>query len=82
MLGLDEAAAFFGGSMTGASTCRRVVRQIIHAVRIAFNRWLFEARPALNMSCQDKGMPSRAARGDWKLGRTVIGERYGARNAW
>ena len=27
MLGLDEAAArFFGGSMTGASACRRVVR--------------------------------------------------------
>ena len=25
MLGLDEATAFFGGSMTGASTCRRVV---------------------------------------------------------
>ena len=25
MLGLDEAAAFFGGSIIGASTCRRVV---------------------------------------------------------
>ena len=25
MLGLDEAAAIFGGSITGASTCRRVV---------------------------------------------------------
>ena len=35
--------------------------------RIAVNRWLFEARPALNMTCQDKGMPSRAARGDQKL---------------
>ena len=26
MLGLDEAAAFFGGSMIGASACRRVIR--------------------------------------------------------
>ena len=25
MLGLDEAVAFFGGLVTGASTCRRVV---------------------------------------------------------
>ena len=58
MLGLDEAAAFFGGSMDGASTYRRVGR-IIYAVRIAVNRWLFDARPALNMPCQDKGMPSR-----------------------
>ena len=35
MLGLDEAAAIFGGSMTGASTCRRVVPVNIYAVRIA-----------------------------------------------
>ena len=34
-----------------------------YAVRTAANRWFFTARPALNMSCQDKGMPSRAARG-------------------
>ena len=33
MLGLDEAAAFFGGSMTGASTCRRMVRVNYYAVR-------------------------------------------------
>ena len=39
-----------------------------NAVHIAVNRWLFEARPALIMPCQDKGMPSRAARGDRKLG--------------
>ena len=35
----------------------------IYAIRIAVNRWFFTARPALNMSCQNKGMPSRAARG-------------------
>ena len=33
------------------------------AVRIAVNRWFFTARLALNMPCQDKGMPSKAARG-------------------
>ena len=32
MLGLDEAAAFFGGSMTGASGCRRMVWAKYHAV--------------------------------------------------
>ena len=36
--------------------------------RKAVNRWLFEAKTALNMPCQDKGMPSRVARGDRKLG--------------
>ena len=35
----------------------------IYAVRIAVNRWFFTARPALNIPCQDKGMPSRVARG-------------------
>ena len=34
----------------------------IYAVRIAANRWFFTARPS-NMPCQDKSMPSRAARG-------------------
>ena len=46
---------------------------------MAVNRWLFEARPALNMSCQDKGMPSRAARGDRKLKMNGVGERHGAK---
>ena len=35
----------------------------IYAARIAVNHWFFTARPALNLPCQDKGMPSRAARG-------------------
>ena len=43
-------------------------RQIIYAVRIAVNRWLFEAWPALSRPCQGKGMPSRAAEGDRKSG--------------
>ena len=63
MLGLVEAAAFFGGSISGASTCRRVVPANYYAVRMAVNHRLFEARLALNMPCQNKGMPSRAARG-------------------
>ena len=33
----------------------------IYAIRIAVNRYLFEAGPALNMPCQDKGMRSGAA---------------------
>ena len=32
MLGLDEAAAFFGGSMTGNSACRRMVPAKCYAV--------------------------------------------------
>ena len=39
-----------------------------NAVRIAVIRWFLAAKPALNTPCQDKGMPSRAARGDRKLG--------------
>ena len=35
----------------------------IYTVRIAVNRWFFTAGPALNMPCQEKDMPSRAARG-------------------
>ena len=42
--------------------------QNIYTVRIAVNRWLFEAKPVLNISCQDNGMPSKATRGDRKLG--------------
>ena len=33
MLGLDEAAALFGGSMTGESACRRMVPAKCYAVR-------------------------------------------------
>ena len=43
-------------------------RHIMYAVRIAVNSWFLTARPALNMPCQAKGMPPRAARGDRKLG--------------
>ena len=69
MLGLDEAAASFGGSMIRDSKAfRSGYGRNIYAVRIAVNHWLFEARPALNMLCQDKGMPSRATRGEWKIG--------------
>ena len=32
MLGLDEAAAFFGGSMAGESACRRMVPAKCYAV--------------------------------------------------
>ena len=51
----------------GSKTCRRR-RRNIYTVRIAVNRWFLTARPALNMPCQDKGMSSRAARGDRKSG--------------
>ena len=46
-------------------------RRIIYAVHIAVNRWFFTARPTLNIPCQDKGIPSRAARGDRKSGANV-----------
>ena len=42
--------------------------QSIYAIRIVVNRWLFEARPVLNMACQDKGVSSKATRGDRMLG--------------
>ena len=35
----------------------------IYTVRIAASRWFLAAKPASNMPYQDKGMPSRAARG-------------------
>ena len=54
MLGLDEAAAFFGGSMTSGA---------VQAKYLCRTYSLFEARPALNLPCQDKGMPLREARG-------------------
>ena len=68
MLRLDEAAVVFEGSITGASTCKKWYRRNTDAVRIAVNRWFFVTRPALNMPCHDKGMLSRATRGDLKLG--------------
>ena len=58
----------------GSKTFRSGTDENIYVVRIVVNRWLFKARPALNMPCQDKGMPSRAARGDRKLGANGCGE--------
>ena len=53
---------------SGFKNLQEWYRRNIYAVRIVINRWLYEARPASNMPCQDKGMRSRAARGDRKLG--------------
>ena len=66
MLGLDEAEACFGGSMTGEA-CRRMVPAKCYTVHSG-EFVDFEARPALNTPCQDKGMSSRTTRGYWKLG--------------
>ena len=64
MLGLDEAVAFFFRiDDSELKSLQERYGQNIYVVRIAVNRWLFEARLALNLPCQDKGMPSRAARG-------------------
>ena len=52
----------------GIQNLQEWYRRNIYAVRIVVNRWLFETRPALNMLRQAKDMPSRAARGDRKLG--------------
>ena len=52
----------------GCSVLWRIDDSVFNAVCIAVNRWFFEDRLALNMPCQDKGMPSRAALGDLKLG--------------
>ena len=55
---------FFGGSTTGHQPVRtKYLHRTLWSIR-----WLFEARPVLNMPCHDKGMPSKAARGYWKLG--------------
>ena len=53
---------------SGFKNLQECYRQNNYAVRIVVNRLLFEARPALSMPSQDKGLPSRAARGDRKLG--------------
>ena len=53
---------------SGFKNLQQWYRRNIYVVRIAVNRWLFRARPALNMPCQAKGMPSTAARGDRKFG--------------
>ena len=53
---------------SGFKNLQEGYRQNSYAVRIVVNRLLFETKPALNMPSQDKGLPSRAARGDRKLG--------------
>ena len=64
MLRLDEAAAWFWRiDDSGLKSLQERYGRNIYAVRIEVNRSLFEARPALNLPCQDKGMPSRATRG-------------------
>ena len=83
---LDEAAAFFGRSMIlDSKAFRRAVRVKLFTPYVYRSiSWLFEARLALNMLCQDKRhageggsrleegrtevMPSKAARSDRKLG--------------
>ena len=59
---------FFRIDDSGFKKLQEWYRRVIYAVNIAVNRQFFPARPALNMPCQAKGMPSRAAQGDWKLG--------------
>ena len=63
---------------SGFKNIQEWYRQTIYALRIVVNCWLFEARPALNIPCQDKGMPSRAARGDRELGANGCRGAYGA----
>ena len=59
---LVAICSVFGGSDdSGSKNLQEWYRQNISAVRIAVNRWFFTARPVLNMTCQTKGMPSRAA---------------------
>ena len=83
---LDEATAFFGRSMIRDSKAfRRAVRAKLLTPYVHRSiYWLFEARLALNMLCQDKRhareggsrleegrtevMPSKAARSDRELG--------------
>ena len=61
---LVTICSVFGGSMIRESkTFRSGTGENIYAVCIAANCWFFTARPALDMPCQDKGMPSRATRG-------------------
>ena len=48
---------------SGLKSPQELYGQIIYAIRTAVSRWLFETRPASNMLCEDKGMPSRATRG-------------------
>ena len=57
MLGLDVAAAFFGGSITGHQPAGGLYERIVYAVhsgQFADS----EARPVVTPS-QDEGMPSR-----------------------
>ena len=63
MLGLDKAVAFpWGINDSGLKSPQERYGQNIYAVRIAANHWLFKGRPTLNMPCEGKGIPSRAAR--------------------
>ena len=86
MVGLDETAVFLKGSMIrGSKAFGRAVRAKLFTPYVQrLVRWLFEARPALNMPCQNKShaikggsrlqegrteiVPSKVARGDRKLG--------------
>ena len=56
-------SAFWRIDGSGLKNLQEWYGRNICAVRIAVNRWFLTARPALNMPYQDKGMPSRAARG-------------------
>ena len=60
-------SVFWTIDCSGFENLQEWYRQNIYVVRIGVNRWHFEARPVLNMPCQNKGMPSRGARGDRKL---------------
>ena len=72
--------------------------EIIYAVRIATNPLALKSKASFENALPEKVMPSRVARGyrrderrsrsRWRLevigcqGRSVVGERYGARSAW
>ena len=64
MLRLDEAAAcFWGIDDSGLKSLQERYGRNVYAARLEVDRSLFEARPALNLPCQDKGMSSSATRG-------------------
>ena len=56
--------------------------QNICDVRIAVNHWLFEARPALNMPCQDKHAVEGGSRLYELKGRTEVMLSMAARGYW
>ena len=59
----DDLQRFWRIGDSGFKNLQEWYGQNMYAVRIAVNRWFFITRLALNMPCQDKGIPSRAARG-------------------